>query len=270
LEQELETLGRALATAQAARAELQAESERRCDGLEQELETLRPALATAQAALAEQEGRTSHLVDDNEAMQRQLYAVQEELETYFLRCQGLSNSLVAPWVSSMAPIEVRFDMRGDVDGENWYSAEADGRWAGPELVSTLNLPALGRGRYEVYLDVVDAMKPEILANMHASVNDTPVPLTRKGDRYPALIAGQFYADDVAADGKWRLRLEFPHVVSPSAGGSDDTRRLAIRVRSVKLGEAQAEIVDQREVTGDLRRLLCKSVRKIRAWSRMVS
>jgi hypothetical protein len=200
-------------------------------------------LSRLQSEVAEQEGRNAHLVKDNEDMLKQLYAVQEELETYFLRCQELSAAVPEdpvgaagvgqPW-GPMAPVEIRFDLRGEVDGENWYYPEADGRWAGPELVSTLNLPVLGRGRYELQIEVADAMKPEILSGLRASLNDTPVSLAREGKRYPALLTGQFLADDLPADGKWRLKIEFPGVASPADRGSDDRRSLAVRVRSVKL------------------------------------
>ena len=103
------------------------------------------------------------------------------------------------------PVEIRFDLRGDVDGQNWYYPEADGRWAGPELASTINLPVLGLGRYEVQLEVADAMKPEILDDLRAYMNETPVSLAREGKRYPALLKGQFPADDLRADGKVRSR-----------------------------------------------------------------
>ena len=220
-----------------------AECQRHCRDLERELLMERDVLAMAQVAVAEQEDRNAHLVKDNEDILRQLYAVQEELETYFLRCQELSAAVPEvpvgaagvgqPW-GPMAPVEIRFDLRGEVDGENWYYPEADGRWAGPELVSTLNLPVLGRGRYELQIEVADAMKPEILSGLRASLNDTPVSLAREGKRFPALLTGQFLADDLPADGKWRLKIEFPGVASPADRGSDDRRSLAVRVRSVKL------------------------------------
>lgn len=227
------------------------ECQRRCADLERELQSQRDVLAMAQAAVAEQEDRNSHLIKDNDDMLQQLHAVQEELETYFLRCQELSagvpenpvgaSELGQPW-GPMAPVEIRFDLRGDVDGQNWYYPEADGRWAGPELASTINLPVLGLGRYEVQLEVADAMKPEILDDLRAYMNDTPVSLAREGKRYPALLKGQFPADDLPADGKWCLKLEFPAVVSPADRGSDDQRRLAIRVRSVKLSAVALPVV----------------------------
>jgi hypothetical protein len=215
------------------------------------LERQSDELTRLRSEVAEQEGRSAHLVKDNEDMLGQLYAVQEELETYFLRCQELSAAVPEtpvgsseagqPW-GPMAPVEMRFDLRGDVDGQNWYYPEADGRWAGPELASTLNLPVLGLGRYEVQIEVADAMKPEILDGLRAYMNDTPVSLAREGKRYPALLKGQFPADDLPADGKWCLKLEFPGVVSPADRGSDDRRHLAIRVRSVKLSAVALPVV----------------------------
>ena len=37
---------------------------------------------------------------------------------------------------------ITVDMRDEIPGNNWYHAEVDGRWAGPGLVSTLQLPVL--------------------------------------------------------------------------------------------------------------------------------
>ncbi len=261
LDRELQSQRDVLAMAQAAVAEQEDRNsylvkdneglQNRLHALQVELQSQRDALAMAQAAVTEEEGLNAHLVKDNEDMLRQLYAVQEELETYFLRCQELSAAVPAnpvgaselgqPW-GPMAPVEIRFDLRGDVDGQNWYYPEADGRWAGPERVSTINLPVLGLGRYEVQIEVADAMKPEILDGLRAYMNDTPVSLAREGKRYPALLKGQFPADDLPADGKWCLKLEFPEVVSPADRGSDDRRHLAIRVRSVKLSVVALPVV----------------------------
>jgi len=220
--------------------------ERHCEELERQLQTQGDALAAAQGAAADQAERNAQLIRDKDELLTQLHAVQAELETYFLRCEELSAAVPAglagvsgghgPW-GPMAPVEVLFDLRGEIDGTNWYYPEADGRWAGPEFVSTLRLPALGLGRYDLELQVVDAITPEILAGMRAFLNDAPLALDRKGRRYPATLSGQFSAEALPPDGVWTLRLEFPGVVSPADRGSDDRRHLAIRLSSVRMTAA---------------------------------
>ena len=134
------------------------------------------------------------------------------------------------------PTQVTFDLRGPIDGDNWYDAEHDGRWAGPGHVSTLMLPALGAGRYQMELDVVDAMAPEIVNGMTVSLNGKPVAVNPKCRGYPTLVTAEFSTDMPAPDGQWELRISFPRVASPADHGSDDHRTLAIRLRTVSIKE----------------------------------
>jgi len=134
------------------------------------------------------------------------------------------------------PTQISFDLRGEIDGDNWYDAEQDGRWAGPGHVSSLTLPALGAGRYQMELDVVDAMAPEIVNGMTLSLNGNPVTINPKCHGYPTLVTAEFSTDMPAPDGQWELRISFPRVASPADHGSDDHRTLAIRLRTVSIKE----------------------------------
>jgi hypothetical protein len=136
----------------------------------------------------------------------------------------------------MRPTQITFDLRGDIDGDNWYDAEHDGRWAGPDRVSSLILPALGVGRYQMELEVVDAMAPEIVNGMTLSLNGTPITVNPNCRGYPTLVTAEFSADTPAPDGQWELGITFPRLVSPADQGSDDRRTLAIRLRTISLQE----------------------------------
>jgi hypothetical protein len=134
--------------------------------------------------------------------------------------------------------EVALDMRGEIDGTNWYWAEHDGRWAGPGTDGTLRLPAMGPGHYELILEVVDAMDPEILAGMKVTLCGGPISLARKGKSYPAVLTGVALIEDRETNGTWDVAFRFPNLVSPAQHGSTDTRQLAIRLRSVRLRALQ--------------------------------
>ena len=134
------------------------------------------------------------------------------------------------------PTQITFDLRGDIDGDNWYDAEHDGRWAGPNQVSSLILPALGVGRYQMELEVVDAMAPEIVNGMTLSLNGTPITVNPKCRGYPTLVTAEFSADTPAPDGQWELSITFPRLESPADHGSGDHRTLAARLRTISVKE----------------------------------
>ena len=117
------------------------------------------------------------------------------------------------------------------------------------------MPALAAGQYEIRLDIVDTIKPEILEGMGATLNGASLELGAiKGD-LPALVVIPYEAGEPPADGLWKLELSFPSVVSPAEGGSDDQRRLAIRLRSLRIVDtgALAKAAPVVEVVGPRKR-----------------
>jgi hypothetical protein len=130
--------------------------------------------------------------------------------------------------------EILVDLRRKIDGKNWYAAERDGRWAGPEPVSSIRFPAMGPGTYTLELKVVDAMDPAILREMEVSVCEERVTLTQAGRRYPTVLAGDVVIGQAASEKNWDIRFQFPRLVSPAERGSNDKRQLAIRLCSVRL------------------------------------
>ena len=220
------------------------------EGLKKQHAQLKVSQAALEARLkdvvsAESE-KLSELNKENELLLIQLHQVQEELEHYFLQWQELSNKVAVSTEASTTsvirpseqhqPSEVVIDFRGEIDGENWYYAEHDGRWAGPGLLGTLRLPSLTGRRCEFFLDVVDAMEPEILAGMEVALNGITLVTTVEGAGYPAVVYSDFAIADSARRPTWEFRFSFPGTVSPAQLGSDDDdhRHLGIRVRSLKL------------------------------------
>ena len=179
----------------------------------------------------------------NALLMRQMHEVQEELERCFLQSQDLARrekqqsdqlSTHLLLLRNSQPVEVTYDFRHDIERENWYPPEADGCWAGPGCISSFKVPPLGLGRFELQLDVVDAMEPGILYEMDVSLNGMSLPITKDWTVYPALVVAQFSTDALAVHTAWDFQINFPKVVSPRQLGADDSRTLAIRLRTVKL------------------------------------
>jgi hypothetical protein len=229
-----------------------AESSR--DDARRQLEELHGRIVASQQATAEIDERTSQFILRNKAL-------TEENELLFLQLRQLQDALdqtvsahheserqrlelatsAARVAETTVPARARshlaelaLDMRNEIEGNNWYWAEHDGRWAGPGTHGTLRLPAMGPGRYEVNLDVVDAMDPDILAGMQVMLCGVPLLLARKGKRYPTTLKGVVMVEDVRVEGDWDMSFQFPSVLSPAQRGASDRRQLAIRLRSVRL------------------------------------
>jgi hypothetical protein len=136
------------------------------------------------------------------------------------------------------PEELRIDMRQEVAGNNWYPAEADGRWAGPTAVSTIQMPPLQPGDYTLEMDIVDAMDAEIVSGMHIEALGQSLPvqveLPLTGHLYPLSCKAQICIAPETAAEPWPINLRFPRMVSPAESGSDDQRHLALRLRTLRV------------------------------------
>lgn len=211
-----------------------------------ELQKAEPQNNTDPAA-DERDEKIQALQEENELLLLQLHQVQEELEHYFCEYQKLSKAAgdspggtpQATYASAGVVIETLFDLREeDIIGDNWYHAEHDGRWAGPGTESTLTLPAMGPGNYELIFDIVHALDSRIVKEMQILLNDTPLKLKHKFGilpfkRFPSQVKAQVDVNNTHQT-DWQLRMRFPKTVSPAEKGSDDQRQLTIRLRAVRV------------------------------------
>jgi hypothetical protein len=172
--------------------------------------------------------------------------LQRELEYALNQCSILSmggaqeTSDPASEVA-LQPTEFACDFREHIDGDNWYDAEHDGRWAGPHRVSAVRLPRLRAGDYHFEIEVVDAMDPQFISELELLLNGERIEFVRgKGwKRYPAILKGQFSTSTIPERDSWELQFAFPGLASPAENGSDDKRLLAVRVRGLKVVLLQA-------------------------------
>ena len=231
---------------QLAQVQQELASEKQKPDLSDQLQKLQSKLVQVQQELASEKqnpnlgSQLKALEKENELLLLQLHQVQEELEQYFLKYLEVTQA-------QSQPVEqVLVDFCQPLDGDNWYDAEADGRWAGPEKSSILRLPKVIPGRYQIELEVVDAMTPEILKGTKFSLNSTPLNfvdtrplplllrLIGKKKKYPIILTTCVDIGLAQCNAGLGLEFQFPSVISPASRGSQDMRHLALRLKTVKL------------------------------------
>lgn len=232
-----------LTQARDEQARLAAERQTQIEQLAVQLGDARMSLVAKQSEIVPTQPVNTELMQENELLLLQLHQVQEELEHCFLQNQnftGMTQSVAftTEFWRIHQPAEIDIDMRDEIEGDNWYHAEHDGRWAGPGELSTLRLPALRDGRYEVRLYVVDAKEPEILAGMEVSLNGMPLEMEQVGEDVSALIYAQFSTRAITKSPVWEFQFKFPKLISPAQHGTGDQRTLAIRLQSLKLSSIE--------------------------------
>jgi len=201
------------------------------------------------------EAKLDETAQESELQLLQLHQVQEELELYFQKYQEAIKSENKQENDTendgdSAKIEKVIDLRQFVDGNNWHYAEHDGRWAGPGTQSALCIDKIDEGSYRFEIDVVDAMSPNILRGMKVAFNGKPLHfkwqgalasqwaplaklLKKTSPNYPLLLTGRVSITPADIKNGPKLSFNFPETISPAAHGSDDLRRLAVRVRKVR-------------------------------------
>ena len=237
------------ATAEQLKADLQ-ELQRELEGAQTQVSTLTAELERERAKVpARSDSQREELEQENELLLLQLHQVQEELENYFLKYQQVAQDLKeiirqrneektqAPLAQAywtrLHPAEVLIDLREPIRGSNWYEPELDGSWAGPGQTSTIHMPALRKGKYDMLIDVVDAMDATIIEGMKASLAGHPLELKKEVHDRSAVLRARVDTNQLPPEHEWTLQIEFPAVISPASHGSDDTRQLAVRIKTIK-------------------------------------
>jgi len=216
------------------------------------------AQITKLASRIEQESRdnvrAAELLLENDHLMVALHQIQEELEDHVLQAaeagaQRAAGDAAGAAVDSFAakfwgihpPQELALDMRRDIEGENWYGPEADGRWAGPDLHSWIKLPPLEPGAYALELALADAIAPDIVYGLRIEAFGADVPFdfshAATPESFPIVCRAQIEVPLDAGAEPWNLGFRFPRTVSPADNGSADDRQLAIRLSSLQLRRA---------------------------------
>lgn len=205
-------------------------------------------LKNEQSPLALDTKQIAELEHENHLLVLQLEQVQEELEDAYRRYLDLTDQTTArkeekPAPKPVAKTEFVADLRTQTaPGENWHDNERDGRWMGPETTSSIDLPSLEAGTYQLKIVVVDAMTPQILTSLSGTVNgqtiDLTIPESRKGvfrkrPRYPVVVSGTVHLGDGLRTPS-KLLLNIAATVAPASRGENDLRLLGIRIQELTL------------------------------------
>ena len=207
--------------------------------LARELQSLRNASAELHGTVGQLRLAGGALRTERDSSRLQVMQLNAQIDTLLADAQKermLRDQLakrMEQW-RRLQPTTVEIDLRDAVDGENWYEAETDGRWTGPDVSSTLRLPPLRAAKYDVAIAVVGSMSLEIADGVLLSIDGQSIPLNHKGKKHPLVLTGTFVASGAHTLWAWDLTLTVPHTRSPSESGSQDRRRLGLRIRSITL------------------------------------
>jgi len=126
------------------------------------------------------------------------------------------------------------DMRGDITGANWWHTEPTGRWAGPENQSSIQVPALGHGKYRLAVSVVSEIDGGIIDSMRTSFNGSALQLQRNGQGLPCELVAEVDVPETYRLPFWSIKFEFSKLKTPRENGLPDDRRLAIMLDHIRL------------------------------------
>jgi hypothetical protein len=124
---------------------------------------------------------------------------------------------------------IKIDLSKLINGDNWYHAEPAGRWGGPELESTLNIPALIAGNYSLELDITHDFCG--LEAMTVMFNNNPVHFSNTQYQAPVILQAEVKTEELLF---WRLSFNYPKTCLPEGESGADQRRLGIYLRAVTL------------------------------------
>ncbi len=131
---------------------------------------------------------------------------------------------------------LKINLCGEITGSNWFNAEADGRWAGPESESSILCPALGFGQYKVAITIENQITPNIIDDMVCTLNKQEIKLLGNSRQLPSIFTATVKIDENYLFPFWSLKFHFKKLESPSSQGSEDQRMLAIMVRSIEFNK----------------------------------
>jgi len=134
----------------------------------------------------------------------------------------------------LARSEIIIDMRGDITGGNWHLADQYGRWAGPENQSSVLVPALSPGRYQMDLEVVSEIVPGVLDSTTVSVNGVITDSKCRSPGFPTCLESTFEIPETYKFPFWIIKFDFQQLGSPADSGGDDQRTLAISIKTLHL------------------------------------
>ncbi len=126
--------------------------------------------------------------------------------------------------------KLKIDLSKEINGHNWYSAEPSGRWGGPELESTLSIPALAEGDYRLELEIGNDYCD--LETLEVMFNKKPVNFLNSEFNSPILLQAEIQAEKQYPF--WHLSFNYSKTLSPEGDSGADQRKLGLFLKTVNL------------------------------------
>jgi len=127
--------------------------------------------------------------------------------------------------------KIKIDLSKPINGDNWYDIEPTGRWAGPELESSLIFPALVAGNYQLELKIDNHFCD--LATMQVLFNDKAVKFSNTEFPAPVVLEAQVDIEDNLS--YWKILFKFSKTSAPDDNIAEQ-RKLAIFLETVTLSK----------------------------------
>lgn len=142
----------------------------------------------------------------------------------------------------LRPAGLTIDMRSDITGSNWHGIEHDGRWSGPDKVSTVLFPSLSSGKYKLTLLISDEIQPQMASQVSLQLNGEALntdPVSEEGGMKK--ISATVSVGPEHRLPFWTLRMSVSAVHTPKdVYGTSDERRLGVKVLTVTIEEEAAQ------------------------------
>ena len=131
--------------------------------------------------------------------------------------------------------KIKIDLSKPINGDNWYDIEPTGRWAGPELESSLIFPALVAGNYQLELKIDNHFCD--LEAMVVLFNDKAVNFSNT--EFPAPVILQVQVDVEENLPCWKILFKYSKTSAPDSDIAEQ-RKLAIFLETVTLSKITSQ------------------------------
>ena len=124
--------------------------------------------------------------------------------------------------------ELYIDLSRPINGENWYSTEPNGCWTGPLLESSLNIPALAKGAYQLQLEILNDFCD--LSELKLFLNDKQIIFLNTEFQSPCVLLAKITVEKNQPF--WQLKLNHSKTCPPEGDSGADQRQLGLFLKSV--------------------------------------
>ena len=127
---------------------------------------------------------------------------------------------------------LKVDLSRHINGDNWYPIEPTGRWGGPELESTIQIPALSLGKYRLEIEIGNDFCG--LETLDIMLNDKKIDILSEEYQAPVTLQAEIEVEQERPF--WQLKFKYPKTSAPEGEIGADQRKLAIFLKTVSFNK----------------------------------